>query len=286
LAMRKTLGILTLILPLLAACNLPFQAATPTPDFLATRVAVDLTNTVAPAIPTVQATTPRPTATLPAVTATITPTVLPTVSATAEASATTASTDPKASLGKPTWTGAFDKPSNWGLENPYDDGHTRVEISNGAMVLTSALADGWLGWWQVSNRKPKNFYLEATLEVKECSGSDLYGLIFRSPDNASGYWFGVTCDGRYNLRAGEASALVELIKARQGSAILAGAHQTNRLGIMVRDNQVALYANGKPLEEITDSTYKNQGTFGLFITGKKTINFSYACTAIAYWDLG
>jgi hypothetical protein len=281
--MRKSLGIITLLLPLLAACNLPFQTIQPTADILATRVAEGLTNTplaASPTVPPIATATTKPTALIPSATPTPGPT------ATVQASSTTASTDPKASLGKPTWTGSFDIPKNWGLESPYDDGHTRVEISNGAMVLTSALADGWLGWWQVSNQKPKNFYLEATLAVKECSGSDLYGLIFRSPDNARGYWFGVTCDGQYNLRAGEGGSLVDLIKTKKGDSIIAGSNQTNRFGIMVRDNKISLFANGKPLEELTDSTFSDQGTFGLFIAGQKTINFSYACTAIAYWVLG
>jgi hypothetical protein len=277
--MRKALSILCLLLPLLAACNLPLQTNQPTADILATRVVASLTQAPLVASFTPQPPTTQPTKILPSIT------VTPVPSATVQPSVTTSSSDPKASLGKPTWSGSFDTPKNWGLENPYDDGHTRVEINNGAMVLTSQKADGWLGWWQVSNQKPKNFYLEATIEVKDCSGSDLYGMIFRSPDNSGGYWFGVTCDGHYNLRVGDGGSLTTLIKSVQGATIVAGANQTNRLGVMVRDNKITLYANGKPLGDSTDTTYADAGTFGLFITGQNTINFSYACTAIAYWAL-
>ena len=48
---------------------------------------------------------------------------------------------------------------------------------------------------------PANFYLEGTFSTHDCSGSDLYGLVFRATKDNAGYFFGVTCDGRYNLYA-------------------------------------------------------------------------------------
>jgi hypothetical protein len=283
--MRKIFASLCLLLPLLAGCNFPLQANnTPTVDVLETRVVASLTQAPAAASATPQPTSPpsptlKPATPLPSAS----PTHVPT--ATVMPSPTTSSSDPKASLGKATWTGSFDNAKNWGLETPYDDGHTRVEINNGAMVLTSQKAEGWLGWWQVSNQKPQNFYLEATIQVNECSGNDLYGLIFRSPDNSGGYWYGVTCDGQYNLKVGDGGSLSVLVKTVKDDGILSGANQTNRLGVMVKDNKISLYINGKLLGDTTDNTYTDAGTFGLFITGQKTINFSFACTAIEYWTL-
>ena len=67
--------------------------------------------------------------------------------------------------------------------------------------------------------------------------------------------------------------------------IKAGPNQTNRLGVLAKDDKISLYANGKLLGEATDSTFQNAGTYGLFIAGYKTINFSVACTELAYWDL-
>jgi len=282
-SVRRSFAIIILMLPFLAACNLPFQTIEPTVDVVATRVAVDLSKTPPPIIPTIVAATATPGAT--SIPPTTTATNTPAYTATTEPSPTTASTDPKASLGKPTWTGSFQNAKNWGLSSPYDDGHTRVEILNESMVLTSANAEGWLGWWQLSNQKPQDFYLEATLKVGTCSGNDLYGIIFRSPDNAKGYWFGVTCDGRFNLRSGEAGSLSDVIKTAPGDSILVGSDQTNRLGIMAKGSEISLYANGKPVGNASDTAFTDKGTFGLFIAGQKTVNFSYACSEIAYWDL-
>lgn len=282
--MRKSLGLIfIIIIPLLAACNLPFGGTPqPTEDLVATQVAVNLTQTASSVKPTqpptaVPATsTPRSTSTLPA--ATITPSLTP------EPTATIPPTDPALSLGKPTFKDDFANGKSWGLDTPYDDGNTRVEIKDNSMVLTSFKAVGWHGW-RVSYLKPKNFYLEATIKVSTCSGPDTYGLIFRSPDDTSGYWYGLTCDGQYNLLTFDGTDFKYLIKSKSSADILAGSNQTNRLGVMVQGDKIALYINGKLLEEITDSTYPNAGTYGLWIAGWKTMNFTVACTQFAYWDL-
>ena len=64
-----------------------------------------------------------------------------------------------------------------------------------------AAVSGWMGWSLTFSQKPQNFYLDAVFTPQTCSGADVYGLVFRAPDTESGYFFGVTCDGRYNLRS-------------------------------------------------------------------------------------
>jgi hypothetical protein len=284
--MHKSLGLIIIfILPLLAACNLPFGGtAQPTEDLVATQVSMNLTQTAENVQPTqvpttaVPATPIPPTHTVAAPTETNTPTLTP------EPSATIPPTDPSLSLGTPTFKDNFANGKSWGLDTPYDDGNTRVEIKDNSMVLTSYKAVGWHGW-RVSYLKPKNFYLEATIKVGTCSGPDTYGLIFRSPDDQSGYWYGVTCDGQYNLLTFDGTDFAYLIKAKTSADILAGSDQTNRLGVMVQGDKIALYINGKLLEEVTDSAYPNAGTFGLWIAGWKTLDFSVACTQLTYWNL-
>ncbi len=284
--MRKTLGLIfVIILPLVAACNMPFGGtAQPTVDVVATQVAADLTQTAINIKPTQPPTavpsTPVPTNTI----AVATPTTAPSPSLTPEPSATIPPTDPSLSLGTPTFKDNFANGKSWGLDTPYDDGNTRVEIKDNAMVLTSFKAVGWHGW-RVSYLKPKNFYLEATIKTGACSGADIYGLIFRSPDDSSGYWYGITCDGQYNLLTYNGTDFAYLIKAKTSANILAGSNQTNRLGVMLQGDKIALYVNGKLLEEVTNSAYPNAGTFGLWIAGWDTLNFSVACTQLAYWDL-
>lgn len=281
--MRKFLVIIVILVPLLASCNLPFGGTIePTQDLVATQVAVNLTQTAvnvpSSLPPTTQPATPNPTNTRAVASATATLTLTP------QPTATTPPTDPKLSLGTAAFKDNFANGKSWGLDTPYDDGNTRVEIKDNSMVLTSYNAVGWHGW-RVSYLKTKNFYLEATIKMGSCSGNDLYGILFRSPDDSSGYWFGVTCDGQFNLLQGEGTNLTEIIQTKTGDAILAGSNQTNRLGVLAKDNQISLYANGKLLGEATDSTFQNAGTFGLFIAGRKTLNFVIACTEIAYWNL-
>ena len=221
--MRKLPGICCIMILILAGCTLPALNPTPTPDLVGTQVSINLAKTPATgptasataAVPTVppatvspQTTSPAPSATAE-VTATATTTATATATATAGATLTpivlpsaTPSSDPRSTLGDPTWKDTFQNGKSWGLDSPYDDGNTRVEITNNSMVLTSANAKGRHGW-RVSYLKPKNFYLEATLQTQTCSSNDQYGLIFRSPDNASGYWLEVTCDGRYSLMTGD-----------------------------------------------------------------------------------
>jgi len=287
--MRKLLAIFCIILPLLAACNFPALNPSPTEDLVATQVAINLTKAptlmATPVLSTTSTTSALPTAvpqttTNPAPTATATVTTTPTI----QPSATSPAGDPRSSLGSPTFKDTFQNCKSWGLETPYDDGNTRIEILNNSMVFTSANAKCWHGW-RVSYFKPRNFYLEATIQTKTCSGNDQYGLIFRSPDNSSGYWMGVTCDGHYFLSSGDGGTFTDLIKSKTGDAIHPGSNQTNRLGVMVKDDSIALYANGKLLDQVTDTTYSNAGTFGIFIAGQKTLNFSFACTEIDYWDI-
>ena len=304
--MRKLIGSFLILALLLSACTLPAINPSPTTDLVGTQVAINLTKAPDTTKPAIVSTAPLPTvppSSTPAVTNSSTPTTSATVEKTAIATATvtgtiaasatltpivlltnTPSSDPRSTLRNPTWKDTFQNADSWGLGSPYDDGNTRVEITGGAMILTSANAKGWHGW-RVSYLKPKNFYLEATLTTKTCSSSDQYGLIFRSPDNASGYWFEITCDGRYALMSGDGGTFTEILKFKAGDAIHAGSNQTNRFGVMVKDSSITLYANGKKLDSATDTTYPDSGTFGLFIAGYKTLNFTYSCTEIDYWEV-
>ena len=109
----------------------------------------------------------------------------------------------------------------------------------------------------------QDFYLEATIKPLTCSGSDLYGLIFRASRNTNGYWFGVTCDGKYQFQTGGVNGFTDVIKAKPGAAILSGSNQVNRLGVMAKADQISLYANGKLLETLTSSAYPNSGSLAI-----------------------
>jgi hypothetical protein len=302
--MRKTIELIIILSLLLASCTFPSGNSTePTPDLISTQVAVQLTQlpastnapvetSLAPTVPpatrpadtaTPLPATPTATATSSAPTATTTPTLA--LSATPLPTATSDSSDPIVKLGsKPVWKDTFLNGKGWGLESPYDDNNTRVEVKNNALVLTSSGTAGWHGW-RLSYLTPLDFYLEATIQTKDCSSSDLYGLMFRAPDNQTGYWYGVTCDGRFNLRSGDINDFTDITGYTKSDAILAGSNQTNRFGVWIKGSKISLYANGKLLGDYTDTTYPDSGKFGLFIARQKTATFVIQCTQIAYWNV-
>lgn len=276
----------TIILALfLSSCSLtgeskPPASATPAPDDISTQVMLLLTQAplVIPQIPptaTLEPTlqeTPTETPSDPNVTQTLTVTEAPSPTPTLNLS------DPKSTLGNPTWQEKFDRDKTGFFL--FDDDHTRITLSDGNLNLTSLNSNGWHGW-SMNSPKPRNFYLEATFRTETCAELDRYGLVFRAPNFDTGYFFGVSCDGKYNFRVYDQKG--DIISWAQDGAILAGSDQTNRLGVMAEDNRIKLYANGTLLKELTDSTYTSDGLFGVFIAAQRTPGFTVKVDEIAYW---
>ncbi len=278
--MKKIITPALILIFLLSACGPSRSTGTPTPapDDIATQVILLLTQE-----PIVIPTLPPPPTAEPTQTPTVT--LMPSVTEAVggqEPTATVTSTPdnigPRATLGDPTWQEKFerDKTSFY----LFDDDHTRVTLTNGFLNLTSINTGAWYGW-SMSSPKPRNFYLEATFITQTCAELDRYGLVFRAPNYDTGYFFGVTCDGRYSLRAYEQKS--EIIPFKEESAILKGANQTNRLGVMAIDDRLELYVNGKLVDEITNSTYTSDGLFGVFIAATNTPGFTVQVDEIAYW---
>jgi hypothetical protein len=277
------------------ACAAAQPPAAPNADELATRVSGTLT-AIPPAIPLPTAIEPAatsstepPTATeapptpteTPAATATALPTLTPTPSFTPLATRTLPADDPRATLGNPTWRDEFASGANWPLG---EDSFTRAQVADGELVLTGlTTTDGWRLSWPVV----KDFYLEMTVQTGTCSGSDHYGLIARVPDLHTanrGYLFGVTCDGRYSLRAWDGEAMTNLVRATTGTSIQAGSEQLNRVGLLATGDQLILYVNGARLTEIEDSRFSEEGSFGVFVGARQTSNFTIHVSEIAYWE--
>lgn len=281
--MARKWMLITLCL-LLAGCNLPTGEAldTATPDRLATEVSVLLaqapTSTTAPAGPAVE--TAAPPSPEPSATLTQAPPPSPTD---APAPATPTAAPPAVVDDPPDWQDTLEGGKAF---YQYENENTRVMQENGRLVLTGINANGWLGWSLTFSRKPANFRLEATFIPQACSGSDLYGLIFRAPNANAGYFYGVTCDGRYNLhvRDFENDTNTVLLNLTSGTGILTGANATNRLAVKAEGSKISLYANGTLLQEITDSTY-SEGNYGAFVAANETPGFSVWMDEIALWNL-
>ncbi len=209
----------------------------------------------------------------PAATSTPTPTVTPTLG----------TSDPRASLGDPTWQDDFAEASDWAF---YEDDHTRFEIVENKLAMTAFNADFYNGWL-LSWRKDLNFYIEATGTVETCSGRDSYGLMFRAPASDKGYigyLFGISCDGRYSLRSWDGEVMTHILDWTPSTQLAAGSEQTHRIGVLAQGNELKLYAQGELLTTLTDTTH-GEGLFGLFISSAQTPNFTTNVEEFLYWDL-
>ncbi|HPH96839.1 MAG TPA: hypothetical protein PKW33_09080 [Anaerolineaceae bacterium] len=208
--------------------------------------------------------TPEPTLTATAVPPTWTPTPI--------------SGDPRAVLGDPSFQDTFDKDKNsWG----FSEDETKGEVANGVYALTAINDNGYYGW-RMNLRKPKNFYLEATIRTSSCSGSDRYGLIIRAPGYDDGYFYGITCEGKMSFEQWSSdSTILNWTKIPVG--FNAGSNQTNRIGIKAEGSHFTFYINGVKAGECDDTALTDEGMFGFFIASSNTPNFTIYIEEVAYW---
>lgn len=269
---------------LMVGCNAPTALpATPstTPEVIATEVSRLMTaaptltapqpgTTEAPPLATLQLTTPAP--------------VEPTATETVEASATaTVPPQPTNADDTPDWTDTFTGNS---VFYQFDNGNTRVTQSNGSLVLTGLNSNGWMGYSLTYSQKPKNFVMEAVFTTQSCSGSDIYGLIFRAPDDNAGYFFGVTCDGRYSLRGRNFSTGAEAnaVELTSSTAIKSGANQTNTLRVTTEGSTIGLFINDTLVHEVVDESFTEAGYIGAFIAANETPGFTVNLEEISIWN--
>jgi hypothetical protein len=225
-----------------------------------------------------------PNTSTPEPTRTSLPSETPIPSATPEPTATlqptAASEDPKASLGEPDWQDTFSNAANWPI---YSDEHVQMWLQDGSLMMTALNNDKYEGW-MITSAQVEDVYLEASVTTGKCSGLDRYGLLVRAPDATRGYLFGFTCDGRYAIRIWNGQAFSMLTEWKISEHILKGPDQTNLIGVKTEGDLLSLYANGKLVAQVTDSTFTS-GSFGVFIGAFLTPGFSVEIPEIAYWIL-
>ncbi len=152
------------------------------------------------------------------------------------------------------------------------------------MKLT-AITD--LDGWRLSWPAPDNFYLEGKFQTPACSGTDHYGLMFRTPKTSGasqGYLFGITCDGKYSLRLWDDPKMTVLIGWTASDEIIKGANEVNTLGVMADGDTLTFYINGSKVNEVTNDTF-TEGIFGVFVGGDSGVDFTMWLDQIRYWDL-
>lgn len=274
--MRKIIPLVLLLSFVLTSCNFPLSRSTPNPDLVDTMVAATFN---AITTPTDQSTaTSLPTVALNTLAPTDAPTITPT--------ATPPSGDPKLTLGTPGFTDTFTNGSAFGLVPPYEDDTVLIKVENGAMQFSSFRINGGKRW-RLTSRNPRNLYLEGTFRTVSCAEDDQYGLVFRSPTygDGIGYYFGVTCNGKYSLQAYDGTDAFNVVGWTADSKILAGSGQVNRLGVMAVDNSIKLYVNGVLIKETSDSSINKSGYVGAYIAAYDDPGFTVQMEEISLWSL-
>ena len=269
-----------LLIIFLSACNLPIAEKTPTPDLVATIVGMTMTERS------------RGTETAMAYTATVTMTSTePAASETpvpeTPTQTATLAANFRDTLGAPAWKDTLDDGRNFGLDQSgYQDDYTKINIQNGAMVISNTSQSGYYGW-RLTTKSPQDFYLEADIGIQNCAGTDLYGLVIRAPDYGSGfgYYLGLNCSGQYQITRWDANGIARISNLSLDPAVKPGSNQTNVLGVLARGSQLTLFVNGSQIIEVTDSTFSGSGHFGVFIAGQSLGEFLIRVEEMAYWTL-
>ncbi|MBN2047697.1 MAG: hypothetical protein JW750_07645 [Anaerolineaceae bacterium] len=209
------------------------------------------------------------------------PTLTPTPTETPTLTPTVSDDDPLSWLGAPSWTGEFS-----GQEDGFytgDDSNTTIDIENDALVMTSHMNTiGWHGW-SMNYRSIGDYYLESVINVKNCSGTDEYGMIFRAPDYQSGYFLGLRCNGEYNLRIYDESEYESVKDWTDSDQINSGSNQTNRVGIYATGDDYRIYFNGSLVDTIQVDHFDTNGHFGFFIAAYQTAGFQIQIDKVRYW---
>ena len=278
---------------IVTACNMNLQTKTPTPlspEEIETQIAQTI---IAQLTEIAGGDTPTPGKVQPPATVGATEAVSSTAQATSYPSTETptpspsplpsptlAAGDPRSELGTPDFQDNFENADNWAI---YSNEHVEMTIENNHLEMKALNADKWDSWmlaWPVL----KNFYVEAVISPGKCKGLDHYGLVFRAPDDKSGYFFTVSCDGQYSLRAWNGARFSYLIDWTKSDAILSGEGTVNRLAVRAEGGVITVIANGQVLGEAHNSTY-SEGGVGLFVGATDTPGFTVQVTEFSYWEL-
>jgi hypothetical protein len=140
--------------------------------------------------------------------------------------------------------------------------------------------------WEVSWPVIQDYYAETLVQMPAaCQAEDRFGLFFRSPDDLSGYLFGLACDGRYTMTAWDGQTTTVLVEPTTSASILTGPGQSNRLGVVASGGTYALYANGALLQVLQDYTFAGAGRLGYFVRAATEAGFTVQYDNLGVWLL-
>ncbi len=276
--MKKVFAIIILLTLSLfiSGCNLPGQSE-PTVDIIATQVAKMLTESAEEE----QQITPTLSPTLTATEMMNESTATPTLTVTLTPTATQSQSDPAAQLGSPAWTQDFSGSSSaWDFD--YDQ--ATFETKDGYLTITAKANPNWHSWY-VSSPKLKNAYVEATIQMSNCSGRDRFGLAVRgSSDGQQFYFMEITCDGQWGFYRMDEDVTINEIKGYQPAEQLKnGTDKPHRVGIWMEGSSFTFFIDGEQVGTATDNTLTNEGYTGFMIAFSNTPGYTVKVDQLRYW---
>ncbi|PWB55227.1 MAG: hypothetical protein C3F13_04755 [Anaerolineales bacterium] len=190
--------------------------------------------------------------------------------------------DPATILGAPDGVENFRNTDNW---TTFTSQCFNSEITDGQFVMTANGVQGF-SCWEVSWPELQNFYIETTQAIPTtCQADDTFGMIFRAPDTNRGYLYGYNCAGQYSLTIWDGQATTTLVQPTDSIDINNDPGSFNRLGLLVFDGHLSLYANGKFLTTVTDFTFPDAGRFGYFVRAATENPFTVSYDQLRIWSL-
>lgn len=180
--------------------------------------------------------------------------------------------------GSPDLLEEFDSGTYWDFEGD----HLLSKVSNGKLEFTSKGTPWWSSWY-TTYPAYKNGYFETTFTMPNCAGSDRFGLVIRWGESNEFYYLGVTCDGSWGFSYYTKDNQTHDIVAYTKTTILNPASETNRIGILAKDNAFTFYINGESVGSANHDALKEAGSFGFLSMSTGTKDFKTLIDKLEYW---
>jgi hypothetical protein len=147
--------------------------------------------------------------------------------------------------GQPLFEVTFDAPDAWPTRN---SNYGFLRIQDNHFLVNSDLQDFTL----VGSGGPvvRNALIDVDTRLISAERSSAYGLMCRSSQNGSGYYFYIGADGSYRISQQSSAGVVDLFRGEPSPHIRQGQNAENHLSVVCFEDYLALYANGALLAQV------------------------------------
>ena len=106
---------------------------------------------------------------------------------------------------------------------------------------------------------PADYYLEVTAEARLCRGEDAFGLMFRAPNDQSGYRFLINCNGMITLQQVIGGTPSPILDWTQSGILEPGLPFPMNIGILVSGKTIRIYLNQELQLDIQKDVFREGG---------------------------